>query len=151
MNYATESEIYLFCIYFSLNNFNYPNKKLAIPSKLRNSSAEFPQHSREKKIAWVLGAGSNSITFEHLTDFCIVKLGLCSELSFIFVCFWQNYLKNLEKKNRAVTRKRSVGDINDKVGNKTKISYLHRRGISCLCLSPLFHLLCDQTIFINND
>ena len=50
-------EIYLFCIYFSLNNFNYPNKKLAIPSKLRNSSAEFPQHSREKKkLAWVLGA-----------------------------------------------------------------------------------------------
>ena len=53
-------EIYLFCIYFSLNNFNYPNKKLAIPSKLRNSSAEFPRHSRktfaeEKKIAWVLG------------------------------------------------------------------------------------------------
>ena len=52
-------EIYLFCIYFSLNNFNYTNKKLAIPSKLQNSSAEFPQHSREKKkkLAWVLGAG----------------------------------------------------------------------------------------------
>ena len=25
-------EIYLFCIYFSLNNFNYPKKKLAISS-----------------------------------------------------------------------------------------------------------------------
>ena len=47
MNYSTE--IYLFCIYFSLNNFNYPNKKMAIPSKLQNSSAELPQHSREKK------------------------------------------------------------------------------------------------------
>ena len=51
-------EIHLFCIY----NFNYPNKKLAIPSKLRNSSAEFPRYSRktfaEKKtnLAWVLGA-----------------------------------------------------------------------------------------------
>ena len=55
MNYATES-IYLFCIYFSLNNFNYPNKKLAIPSKLRTSSTELPQLSREKKTSWVLGA-----------------------------------------------------------------------------------------------
>ena len=25
-------KINIFCIYFSLNNFNYPNKKLAIPS-----------------------------------------------------------------------------------------------------------------------
>ena len=51
-------EIYLFCIYFSLNNFNYPNKKLAIPSKLRNSSAEFPQHSCEKKTLFGFGGGS---------------------------------------------------------------------------------------------
>ena len=49
-------KIYLFCIYFSLNNFNYPKKRLAIPSKLRN----LPQNSRKtfakKKLAWVVGA-----------------------------------------------------------------------------------------------
>ena len=53
-------EIYLFCIYFSLNNFNYPNKKLAIPSKsskfFRESFAEFPLKfcGRKTKLAWVL-------------------------------------------------------------------------------------------------
>ena len=48
-------EIYLFCIYFSLNNFNYPNKKLTIPSKLRNSSAEFPQNFCGRKKQNLLG------------------------------------------------------------------------------------------------
>ena len=33
-------KIYLFCIYFSFNNFNYPNKKMAILSNQRNSSAK---------------------------------------------------------------------------------------------------------------
>ena len=49
-------EIYLFCIYFSLDNFNYPNKKLAIPSKLRNS-ATFPRKKNKTKLSSVLGAG----------------------------------------------------------------------------------------------
>ena len=38
---------YLFCINFSLNNLNYPNKKLAIPSKLtkvlRNTHKTFAE------------------------------------------------------------------------------------------------------------
>ena len=45
-----------------MNNFNYPNKKLAIPSKLtkffRETPAEFPQNfcGRKTKLAWVLRA-----------------------------------------------------------------------------------------------
>ena len=49
-------EIYLFSIYFSLNNFNYPNKKLAIPSKLRNSR-DIPAKLLRKKKKTCLGFG----------------------------------------------------------------------------------------------
>ena len=42
-----ECKIYLFCIYFYLNNFNYPNKKLAIPSNQRNSSPKVLRNSRK--------------------------------------------------------------------------------------------------------
>ena len=40
-------KIYLFCIYFSFNNFNYPYKKLAIPSNWRNSSTTVLRNSRK--------------------------------------------------------------------------------------------------------
>ena len=65
--------IYLFCIYFSLNDFNYPNKKLAIPSKLRNSSAEFSQHSfpRKKQNKTLFGFGGRSHFQE--TESCFQK------------------------------------------------------------------------------
>ena len=74
-------KIYLFCIYFSVNNINYPNKKLAIPSKLRNSSAEFPRHSRKtfaKKKKSCLGFGGwlslSLVSLNHIRVFilCLV-------------------------------------------------------------------------------
>ena len=77
-------KIYLFCIYFYLNNFNYPNKKLAIPWKLtkffHESFAEFPQKfcGRKTKLAWILRSGLLAILF---------YLFFSSSLSFFFI-FW---------------------------------------------------------------
>ena len=56
-------KIHLFCIYFSFNNLNYPNKKVDNPIKLteffRESLAEFSQNfcRRKTKLAWVLRSG----------------------------------------------------------------------------------------------
>ena len=54
-------EIFFFCIYFSLNNFNYP-KKVGNPIKINKI---LPQHSRKTftKLSSVLGADIS--TFRH--------------------------------------------------------------------------------------
>ena len=52
---STESIIYLLCIYFSLNNFNYPNNKLAIPSKLTKYFRGNPAKLLRKKNKTCLG------------------------------------------------------------------------------------------------
>ena len=49
-------KIYLFCIYFCLNNFNYPNKKLSIPSKLRNSSAKVLREKNKTCLGFEVGS-----------------------------------------------------------------------------------------------
>ena len=45
----------LFCIYFSFNNFNYPNKKMAIPSKLTKFYRGIPAKLLRKKNITCLG------------------------------------------------------------------------------------------------
>ena len=62
-------KIYLFCVYFSLNNFNYPKKDgnpIKITKLFRKIFAEFPQNFCEKNKQNLLGFWGLRITGAEL-------------------------------------------------------------------------------------
>ena len=80
-------KIHFFCIYFSFNNFNYPNKeksRIKLPKFFRKSFAEFPQNfcRRKIKLARVLRSGYPK-KYTHFR--CFSENHSCG--GFFFICW----------------------------------------------------------------